>query len=161
MVEVKMFNGQDYYLVKTSAACHNEQLFFWDQWKYMNRFGPYFDTCKISTTMDASKQHIDPTECQPQTQVGSTTYTKGFTFSLTSNVGFVPKSSISGGPGVQFTDSQSRSIPDIQKKLAVFDTYTIIEMPSDPDSDAQTQLLTTDVYVFRGSHQRDDRPASD
>lgn len=178
-------NGQDYYLVKTSAACHNEQLFFLDQWKYMNRLGPYFDTCKISTTMDPSKQHIDATECQPQTQSGSTTYTKGFTFSLTSNVGFVPKSSISGGPGVQFTDSNTRSIPDIsvntvvddsaakwtfagrsfdpspsafvadhpevvtdiQKKLAVFDTYTIIKMPSDPDSGAQTQLLTTDVYV--------------
>ena len=178
---------KDYYLVKTSAACHNEQLFFLDQWKYMNRFGPYFDTCKISTTMDASKQHIDPTECQPQTQVGSTTYTKGFSFNLPINVGFAAKSgaSIGGGPGFQFTDSNTRSIPDIsvttvvtnekatwtfagrsfdpspsvfvsdhpevvtdiQKKLAVFDTYTIIEMPSDPDSDAQTQLLTTDVYV--------------
>lgn len=36
-------------------------------------------------------------------------------------------------------------VTDIQKKLAVFDTYTIIKMPSDPDSGAQTQLLTTDV----------------
>ena len=181
-------NKKEYYLVKTSAACHNEQLFFLDQWEYMNRLGPYFDTCKISTTMDPSRQHIDPAKCDPKNEVGTTTHSSGFTFSIPLNVGFAAKSgaSIGGGPGFQFSDSQSRSIPDItitqnvddpaakwtfagrsfdpspsvfvadhpevvtdiQKKLAVFDTYTIIEMDSDPDSETPTtQLLTTDVYV--------------
>lgn len=175
---------KDYYLVKTSAICHNEQLGFKDQWSTFNRLGPYFDSCLVKNTMqDAQdKQHIDASECEPKSQIGSTEYTKGFSFSIGGNLGF-SGSGASLGPtaSATFTDTTSRSIPDItttmtvddsaaqwkftgrsfdpspscwikdhpeevtdiQKGEAVFDTYSIIQMPS--ESETETQTLKTTV----------------
>ena len=175
---------KDYYLVKTSAICHNEQLGFKDQWSTFNRLGPYFDSCLVKNTMqDAQgKQHIDASECEPQSQIGSTEYTKGFSFSIGGNLGF-SGSGASLGPSASatFTDTTSRSIPDItttmtvddsaaqwkftgrsfnpspscwikdhpedvtdiQKSEVIFDTYSIIQMPS--ESETETQTLKTTV----------------
>lgn len=175
---------KDYYLVKTSAICHNEQLGFKDQWSTFNRLGPYFDSCLVKNTMqDAQgKQHIDASECEPKSQIGSTEYTKGFSFSIGGNLGF-SGSGASLGPtaSATFTDTTSRSIPDItttmtvddsaaqwkftgrsfnpspscwikdhpeevtdiQKSEVIFDTYSIIQMPS--ESETETQTLKTTV----------------
>ncbi|MBR3544419.1 MAG: hypothetical protein IKN82_12120, partial [Treponema sp.] len=179
---------KDYYLVKTSAICHNEQLGFVDQWSTFNRLGPYFDSCLVKNTMqDAQdKQHIDASECEPKSQIGSTTYTKGFNFTIGGNLGF-SGSGASLGPNASatFTDTSSRSIPDItttmtvddsaaqwkftgrsfdpspscwikdhpeevtdiQKREAVFDTYSIIQMPSESGSETQTLKTTVGADI--------------
>ena len=179
---------KDIYLVKTSAICHNEQLGFVDQWSTFNRLGPYFDSCLVKNTMqDAQdKQHIDASECEPKSQIGSTTYTKGFNFTIGGNLGF-SGSGASLGPNASatFTDTSSRSIPDItttmtvddsaaqwkftgrsfdpspscwikdhpeevtdiQKREAVFDTYSIIQMPSESGSETQTLKTTVGADI--------------
>ena len=179
---------KDIYLVKTSAICHNEQLGFADQWSTLNRLGPYFDSCLVKSTMqDAQgKQHIDASECEPQNQSGSTTYTKGFNISIGGNLGFAGSgASLSPTASATFTDTSSRSIPDItttmtvndsaaqwkfagrsfdpspscwikdhpeevadiQKKEAVFDTYSVIHMPSESGSETQTLKTTVGADI--------------
>lgn len=179
---------KDIYLVKTSAICHNEQLGFVDQWSTSNRLGPYFDSCLVKNTMqDAQgKQHIDVSECEPQNHIGSTEYTKGFNISIGGNLGFAGSGgSLTPTASANFTDTSSRSIPDItttmtvddsaaqwkftgrsfdpspscwikdhpeevadiQKKEAVFDTYSVIHMPSESNSETQTLKTTVGADI--------------
>lgn len=106
-------NNTDWYLVRTSVVCNNQQLGYKNDWDSSKHVGPYFDYCTIATQMEDSKIRV--TDSSPQNAAGSSTFTTGSSFSLSGNVGFCPTGP-TGGVGVGYSESQStsRSIPDIK-----------------------------------------------
>ena len=113
---------KDYYMIKTAATCHNDQLKFMDLWKMQAQltYGPFFKECQIGATIDPSRQTVRPSECSPETTTGSTSHTSGFSFNLGGNIGFGGAGSKGGiggtggaSGGVTFQDTTTTSIPDI------------------------------------------------
>ena len=119
-------NQKNYYMIKTSATCHNDQLNFKDTMyendKYsVNVYGPYFKECKIAATIDSSKQTVHSSLCSPDNAIGTTSHSSGFSLSLSSSVGFTGAGSKGGAGGtggisggLSFSESTTTSIPDIQ-----------------------------------------------
>lgn len=120
----------DYYMIKTAATCHNDQLGFVDTWdiNYFskdqpkdNLFGPFFQECIISATIDPSRQTVYSAECSPNTTTGTSSTTTGFKMNFAGDVGLkgdLSKGSVgvSGGvkAGITFEDSTTITIPDIR-----------------------------------------------
>lgn len=102
----------DWYLVRTSVVCNNQQLGYKNEWDSAKHVGPYFNKCDLSSFIADST--VKTNECSPQNAAGSTSFTTGSSFSLSGNVGF-NMSGPTGGVGVGYSESQSstRSIPDI------------------------------------------------
>ncbi len=106
----------DYYLVRTSAVCNNQQLGFKNDWDDAKHVGPYFDHCNVASTINVASGQVTKrtNDCSPQNAAGSATFTTGSSFSIGGNVGFCPTGP-TGGVSVGYSESQStsRSIPDI------------------------------------------------
>jgi hypothetical protein len=84
-------------------------------------FGPYFRDCKISATIDPSRQTVRSSECSPDNAIGTTSHSSGFNISFNGSVGFSGAGTAGGtggtgglSGGLSFSDSTTRSIPDIQ-----------------------------------------------
>lgn len=105
-------SSKDWYLVRTSVVCNNQQLGFKNDWDSAKHLGPYFERCEITSAL--AESDVKTNECSPQNAAGSTSFTTGSSFSLSGNVGF-NMSGPTGGVGVGYSESQSstRSIPDI------------------------------------------------
>lgn len=104
--------SKDWYLVRTSVVCNNQQLGCKNDWDSAKHVGPFFNFCDISSAI--AESDVKTNECSPQNAAGSTSFTTGTSFSLSGNVGF-NMSGPTGGVGVGYSESQSstRSIPDI------------------------------------------------
>ncbi len=158
----------DYYLVRTSMACNNNQLNFSNDWDNSKYLSPYFDCSNIDTAFDtvsSGKISIRTQDCSPQNAVGSTTFSTGSSYSIGGNVGF-NASGPTGGVSVGYSVSQStsRSIPDISVNFSkpqedelswaystpednpywggFMDLYTKCDSPKD----IQTRLAIFDTY---------------
>ncbi len=110
---------KDYYLVKTSAVCHNEQLNYKVEWddKYVS---PWMDYCELTTSLGDGYASLAQSDCKPQTTQGSTSFSISQGFSLSGNVGFNSNGPTGGvGVGYSYSESTSRSIPDISVNLTV------------------------------------------
>ncbi|MBQ8012976.1 MAG: hypothetical protein IJ257_01070 [Treponema sp.] len=102
----------EYYLVRNSIVCNNQELKWTDDWDKGYYVPPYFDTCWVHTKIDGTTAR--PNDCSPQTATGSTNFTSETTLSLTGNVGLSlrgPKAGVGGG--MSWKKSSTRSIPDI------------------------------------------------
>lgn len=106
---------KEWYLVKTSVVCNNQQLNNVTEWsdKYVS---PYFEKCTIKSYVNGAT--VDASKCSPQNSAGSTNFTSGSGFSIGANAG-VNSSGPSAGLSVGYSVSQSssRSIPDISVKF--------------------------------------------
>ena len=182
---------KDWYYVRTSLICHNEQLNVQNTWDDNKYVSPYFDYCyatvKLADGDSGAGLDLRAQDSSPQNAAGSTSFTTGMSVSIGGNVGFNmsgPTGGVSGG--VTFSESTTRSIPDIgvnftkddtnktydwkyttptltpgwsgfytkcddpkdiQKRMAIFDTYGVYTMKSDYGESAGTVELRTDASV--------------
>ena len=108
---------KEYWLVKTSALCNNQQLGFVNQWGDGDAYsdlcaGPYFDS--YSTTIKLPNGELLATECSPQNAWGSTSFSTSSGFNIGANVGFNSSGPTGGlSTGFSFSNSSTTSIPDI------------------------------------------------
>ena len=143
----------DYYLVRTSVVCNNQQLGFKNEWNDSKHVGPYFNKCDVVSTLTVSSGDFTKrtNDCSPQNAAGSTTFTTGSSFSIGGNVGFCPTGP-TGGISVGYTESQStsRSIPDIN----------VVFGGSGPATNASTWNYTTPKLspYWSGFYTRCDSP---
>ena len=121
-------NNTDWYYVRTSVICHNEQLNVqntWDDDKYVS---PYFDKCSASVVLGGDDSlDVRTQDCQPQNQPGSTSFTTGMSVNIGGNVGISstgPSGGISGG--VTFSNSTTQSIPDIDVNFTTTSDKTAV-----------------------------------
>lgn len=120
-------NQKDWYLVKASSTCRNEQL-KWDDADWGGRFlkvSPYFSFYSIDLEMCSNAAVLDQTA--PETSTGTSSYTRGVSTSISGTVGanITPSYGtnsglgISGGfsgsvsSGITFSESTTTNIPDI------------------------------------------------
>ena len=120
-------NQKDWYLVKTSSTCRNDQL-NWDTADWGGRFlkvSPYFSFYSIDLEMCSSAGVID--QAAPDTSTGSSSFTSGvstnisgtFGASATPSYGTSNGLGISGGfsgsvsTGITFAESTTTNIPDV------------------------------------------------
>ncbi|MBQ7619409.1 MAG: hypothetical protein IJS51_04685, partial [Treponema sp.] len=142
----------DYYLVRTSAVCNNQQLGFKNDWDDAKHVGPYFDHCNVASTINVASGQVSKrtNDCSPQNAAGSTTFTTGSSFSIGGNVGFCPTGP-TGGVSVGYSESQStsRSIPDISVNFG----------GSDPANGATWAYTTPELSPhWSGFYTRCDNP---
>ncbi len=105
-------NSTDYYLVKTSVVCNNQQLGYKNDWDNGKYAGPYFHKCKINVAIDGAQ--LRTADCKPTTSTGSSTFSISSGFNIGANVGFNASGPTGGiSSGYSFSKSSSRSIPDI------------------------------------------------
>lgn len=105
-------NSTDYYIVRTTVSCHNNELGYSadDKNKY---YGPYYDNCKIDTTIRGANSLLTD-QCSPVNKSGSTTVTSGISKMFNGNIGLSasgPNAGLTGG--ATFSESKSRTIDDI------------------------------------------------
>ncbi len=105
---------KDWYYVRTSVMCNNQQLNFKNYWDDNKTLTPYFDNCEIVTNFAKNRQEVRTNDCKPQTMTGSTDYSTGISIGLTGNIG-LGGSGASGGVagGVTWSDSKTTHVPDI------------------------------------------------
>ncbi len=142
----------DYYLVRTSVVCNNQQLGFKNDWDDAKHVGPYFDHCNVASTINVASGQVTKrtNDCSPQNAAGSTTFTTGSSFSIGGNVGFCPTGP-TGGVSVGYSESQStsRSIPDISVNFG----------GSDPANGATWAYTTPELSPhWSGFYTRCDNP---
>lgn len=104
--------GTEFYLVRNSVACNNQELNWTDDWDKGYYVAPYFDACWMHTIIKGT--NLRTGDCSPTTSTGSTSYSTGTSFSLSGSVGLSmsgPQESI--GSGMSWSESTTRSIPDI------------------------------------------------
>ena len=114
---------KDYYLVKTSTTCNNQQLGWTNEWGGRYPYSaPHFDYYTISMELMSDKPgYID--EASPQTSKGSTSFTSGITknYSFTGGFtgtyngtnGFTGGLALSGTAGISLSESSTTNIPDV------------------------------------------------
>ena len=106
---------KEWYLVKTSVVCNNQQLNNVTEWsdKYVS---PYFEKCTIKSYVNGAT--VDASKCSPQNSAGSTNFTSGSGFSIGANAGVNSSGPTAGlSVGYSVSQSSSRSIPDISVKF--------------------------------------------
>ena len=106
---------KEWYLVKTSVVCNNQQLNNVTEWsdKYVS---PYFEKCSIKSYVNGAT--VDASKCSPQNSAGSTNFTSGSGFSIGANAGVNSSGPTAGlSVGYSVSQSSSRSIPDISVKF--------------------------------------------
>ena len=106
---------KEWYLVKTSVVCNNQQLNNVTEWsdKYVS---PYFEKCSIKSYVNGAT--VDASKCSPQNSAGSTNFTSGSGFSIGANAGLNSSGPSAGlSVGYSVSQSSSRSIPDISVKF--------------------------------------------
>lgn len=106
-------NNTDYYLVRTSAVCNNQQLNYLNDWDGDKYISPYMNYCEVTSGLKDA--FLKTSESKPTTSTGSSSYTTGTSFSIGGNIGFNTNGP-TGGMSGNFTVSESRSqsIPDIK-----------------------------------------------
>lgn len=123
---------KDYYLVRESVACHNNETMY----------GGYnFYHANIYGTMNPSLQTVREQDCSPQTTQGSDSFTTGTSTTVTSgynvggslNIGYALASGLSGGltftgsytrtTGHTVSQSSTRSIPDTEIAFKIDPTW--------------------------------------
>lgn len=119
-------NKKDYYLVRTSAVCNNQELGYANQWDNGKYVGPYFKYCEITSKLGNGYASLKSNDCKPQTSTGSSSFTSGESFSFGGNVGF-NASGPTGGISTGYSKSESRtqSIPDIDIGLSVSNNQAV------------------------------------
>lgn len=107
----------DYYLIEESITCFNQNLKYSQNWKH-HYLGPWLGNLTVTTRIDES-QTVLFEKCSPQTSTGSSSFTTGSSFNIGGNAGVSmtgPNAGISGG--VTFSESSTRSIPDVSVVLS-------------------------------------------
>ena len=104
----------DYYLVRTSAVCNNQQLNYKNEWDNGKYISPWMDYCEITSKLGNGYASLKANECSPGTTTGTSSFTQGQSFSFSGNVGF-NSSGPTGGltTGFSISESRTQSIPDI------------------------------------------------
>lgn len=105
---------QEYYLVRNSVVCNNQDLNWTDDWDHGYYKSPYFSDCYVTTFVKNSNIKRRDNDCSPHNEGGSTNYTTGVSVNLSGNIGGSmsgPQASLGGG--ITWSESTSRSIPDI------------------------------------------------
>ncbi|MBR5966310.1 MAG: hypothetical protein IK015_09390 [Treponema sp.] len=185
-------NQQDYYVVRTSVTCNNQQLDCQKAWTSVKdrKISPYFLSCNINGEMETADGSLVTNQCEPQNTTGTSSFTKAVGVNFGGNAGFNakgPNAGLSGG--YSFTQSSTTNIPDItvklnkpdnnkrraewkfeapsanveesgftiapvmpkniQKNMAVFDTWAVYCVPSNDTSlDKDHVKLKTEVEVW-------------
>lgn len=104
--------GTEFYLVRNSMTCNNQELNWTDDWDSGFYVAPYFENSTIQTKIEGT--NLRSGDCSPQTSQGSTSYSSGTTVNLSGNIGLAmsgPQASVGGG--LSWSESTTRSIPDI------------------------------------------------
>ena len=111
-------NKKDYYMVRTSAVCNNDQLNFKDEIGTECRAGPFFKYCEINSQLAPDHVSLKSNDCSPQSRSGSISFLSGLSFNIEGNVG-----TISTGPiedltkGITISNMRKQNIPDISISL--------------------------------------------
>lgn len=134
---------KDYYLIKTSATCNNNQLNWNSEWSGRYPYSsPHLDFYEIDMELEAKEGNAD--QASPQTSQGSTSFTSGITTNLNFSAGVTPGYSLNGpslagsgtvSSGVSFSESSTNSIPDVDV------TYTKVS-----DRRCKWKFATPDVW---------------
>ena len=107
-------NKKDYYMVRTSAICNNNQLGYRNDFRDNGNAGPYLYSCEIISQLAPDHASLKPNDCSPQSGTGSTNFQSGLSFNIEGNVG-----TISTGPnegltnGITISNIRKQYIPDI------------------------------------------------
>lgn len=128
----------DYYLVKISVTCNNMQLSGGKMWadkffsskalhdairnNEIKAFVPtYFKACEIKTYIDKTKQKIYSNYSTPQNEIGSVTYTKGGSYTISGglSVGY-SKQGLAGGANAGFSRTYSWSTSDTVPGIDIY-----------------------------------------
>ena len=112
----------DYYLVRTSAVCNNQQLNYKNEWDNGKYISPWMDYCEITSKLGNGYASLKANECSPGTTRGTSSFTQGQSFSFSGNVGF-NSSGPTGGltTGFSISESRTQSIPDISVEFNLAD----------------------------------------
>ena len=112
----------DYYLVRTSAVCNNQQLGYKNEWDNGKHIGPYMRYCEITSKLGNGYASLKANKCSPGTTTGTSSFTQGQSFSFSGNVGF-NSSGPTGGltTGFSINASRTQSIPDISVSFNLAD----------------------------------------
>lgn len=103
----------EYYLIRNSVTCNNQDLKWTDDWSKKWYKPPYFDYCQSSVRVPDSQPRTN--DCKPQNEAGSDTFTTGISKSLSGNFGVSkdgPSVGIDGG--VTWEKSSTTTIPHIE-----------------------------------------------
>lgn len=104
----------DYYLVRTSAVCNNQQLNYKNEWDNGKYISPWMDYCEITSKLGNGYASLKVNDCSPLTTTGSSSFTKGQSFNIGGNVGFNSSGPTGGlSTGITISESRTQSIPDI------------------------------------------------
>lgn len=113
-------NQKDYYIMRTSVTCNNQDLncfMGWDKnnWgKGVRSIGPYFSKLNVYTSIYKNLQTVREDVCSPQTDQGSEKYTASTELDIGGNFGFSMTGPTIGLSGSNtFKHSTSYNIPDI------------------------------------------------
>lgn len=102
----------EYYLIRNSVVCNNQDLKWKDDWDNGYYKSPYFDYCETGIKVpDANPRTND---CSPQNKAGSKTFETGITKSLSGSLGLSkdgPSAGLDGG--LTWSKSSTTTIPDI------------------------------------------------
>ncbi len=108
----------DWYYIRTSVICNNQQLNFKNWWDDDKTTSSYFKECEIVSNLAKNTQTVRTNDCQPQNDPGSTTKTTGFNMQFGGNLGLAgsgPSGGLSGN--FTFTNSESKNTPNISVKF--------------------------------------------
>ncbi|EID85470.1 hypothetical protein MSI_10550 [Treponema sp. JC4] len=108
----------DYYLVRTSAVCNNQQLKYSNDWSPDKYISPYMGSCEITSALGDGHAILKSSECSPKTTQGSQSFTSGTSFNFGGNAGFNTNGPTGGiSTGFSISESRTQSIPDISIKV--------------------------------------------
>ena len=148
--------GVEYYCVEENATARNQNLNCgpgedewwgvntnWALWKELHDkydvydaiYGPFMKRFAIKNEMSTEKGTIRQEGYNPKNSGGSTTYSKGISYSLGADVGVSstgPAMNVSGG--IEWSDSRSRTVDDLTLTASSADNKV------EWDWDAKTQL---------------------
>lgn len=120
-------NQKEYYVIRTRAIANNQNLGYKNDYNGKNRVGwlyPYMGSLYVENSMDGA---TITEEWEPKNASGSTNYTSGVSvsFNCGGNIGISgsgPNAGIQCSRGVTWSNSESRSIPDISTSV---DNHTV------------------------------------
>lgn len=174
--------GVEYYCVEESATARNQTLACgpakddwwwavnenWVAWKDLNKkydveegiYGPFMKRFAIKNEMSTEKGTIRQEGYNPKNSGGSTTYSKGISYSLGADVGISsagPALNVSGG--IEWSDSRSRTVDDLTLTASSADNKVEWDWDANtqiPDShwgmlssyhDMANSILTTELVI--------------